>query len=174
MTPDFSYPGVGTKAGRALLDDLAPIQTFIPGEANSLEWADRQAFADRIASIEQEARSRVGVLTHDNGEFDAYVAYYDDPDRLEEAVKRLNAERWDTEAMEPVQAEARTVTVIHVPDVIDDDFLDQMAMWLEDAGVYVESAAEAEERRAEEEADEESAALPPVPGQITLDGRVVE
>jgi len=118
--------------------------------------------------------TKIAVLMHDNGEYNAYVGYFDDPDRLEAAVRRLNAERWDTEAMEEAAAEVDTIEVRVVPDVIDDDFLDLFASLLEDAGVYIESAADRRERLAEQEAERiaEENFVPPAmvaPGQIAFD-----
>jgi hypothetical protein len=110
---------------------------------------------------------RIGVLSHDNGEYDAYVAYFDDPVKLAVAVAKLNEERMDTEAMELAAAEVRTETLHTVPDVIDDAFLDLLAGMLEDAGVYIESAKQRADRLAEEEAERLAAEIPfmPSPGQ---------
>lgn len=125
------------------------------------------------------APKRIGVLMHDNGEYNAYVGYFDSPAKLEAAVRRLNAERWDTEAMEEAAAEVDTIEVRVVPDVIDDDFLDLLADMLEDAGVYIESASDRKERLAEQEAERiaEDVLPPPtvvVPGQIGIDGTIKE
>jgi len=122
---------------------------------------------------------KIGVLTHDNGEFDAYVGYFDDPDKLRRAVEKLNAERMDTEASELCAAEVHTITIEVVPDVIDDAFLDHLGGLLEDAGVYVESGKDREKRLEEEEEERRfEEALPltvtVVHGQIGIDGTIKE
>lgn len=111
---------------------------------------------------------KIGVLTHDNGDYDVYVAFFSDPDKLAAAVKKLNAERIDRNTGDPADAEYHVITVEDVPDVIDDAFLDKLAGLLEDGGADIEWAKDRQERL-DEAADEAEVEflkpIKPVPGQ---------
>ena len=118
---------------------------------------------------------KIGILTHDNGEYDVYVAHFEDPDKLKAAVAVLNAERLDLDSMEPANADVLVITLQTVPDIIDDAFLDILASHLSEAGVEIERThekkdrmeEEAQERELERQEDEQRRAEPIVraPGQ---------
>lgn len=134
----------------------------LDGGAHSLRVSDLRALL---------TPPEIGILGADNGEFTAYCAYFAEPARLREAVARLNAERMDTEAGELVEAEVHVAKVQRI-EAIDDDLLDRLASWLEDAGVYVESAQQRCDRLAEEAAearDGDYEPPTPCPGQMALD-----
>jgi len=122
-----------------------------------------------IAEAPARAPTKIGVLAHETGDYTAYVAYFDDPARLQVAVDKLNASRLDTYSMEAAQAETRTEKLLSIPDVIDDDFLDLLAGYLSDAGQEIERADDVRERleEAAREAAEEEEPEPviPSPGQ---------
>jgi len=136
-------------------------------EATMLAWFANAIEAGRNAGRAQH--HEIGVLVADNGEFDAYVAFFHDPLALEYAVKRLKAERLDEDREEP-DVDVLTITLETV-GVADDALLDHLAHLIEEGtGTAIESAAEAAERRAEELADADEEGQPPAisPGQIAL------
>ena len=113
--------------------------------------------------------TKIGVLAADVGDYTAYVAYFDDHERLQVAVDKLNATRLDTDSMDPAGAEMRIEKLLSVPDVIDDDFLDLLAGYLSDAGREIERADDVRERLEQKAADEAEEEEPepviPSPGQ---------
>lgn len=116
-------------------------------------------------------KREIAVLAIDNGEYTAYVGYFDSPARLKAAVGKLNEERLDRNTDEPAEAEYRVETVEVVPDIIDDAFLDRLARMLEDAGADIESADDRKQRLAQQAADEEEPEpFVPSPGQMELPG----
>ena len=113
---------------------------------------------------------KVGVLAIETGDYTAYVAYFDDPVRLQAAVDQLNAERMDSNTGELANAEVRVEKIQVVPDAIDDDFLDLLAALLNDSVfAEIEDAKDRRERLAEEAAEEaEPEPFIPSPGQMEL------
>lgn len=114
---------------------------------------------------------KIGILTHDNGEFDSYLGFFSDPDRLKEVVKKLNAERvYSYYDRDPVTAGVIVEELLEIPETIDDAYLDKIVSLIEDgAGVEIETSAQRLERLAEE-AEEEILDQPqaPAPGQTTI------
>jgi hypothetical protein len=111
---------------------------------------------------------KIGILAVDNGDYSAYVGFFDDPARLRVAVEKLNAERLN-EYGDPAHAEMHVVSLATVPDVIDDNFLDTLAGMLAEAGVEIEMAEARKERLAgEAEDDAEPEPFVPSPGQLEL------
>jgi hypothetical protein len=118
---------------------------------------------------------KIGILVHDNGEFDAFVAYFADPERLKEVVKQLNDRYFYAWDHDPVKATAVTMTLGEIPEVIDDTYLDKIATILEDeAGVEIEMSGQRNVRLVDELDDADEDGQPPViqppvaPGQVTL------
>lgn len=132
------------------------------GECITSWWAEMIALPTKIAA-----------LSHDNGEYDVYVGYFDNRERLEAAVAKLKAERLDMNADEPPDCEVRPERIHRVPAEIDDVFLDLLAGMLDDAGADVERADQRAERL-REEAIERGEPLPfvPSPGQTDLDSQI--
>ena len=135
------------------------------------EGQTMEAAADRATDAVMALTRKIGILAYDNGDYNAYVGYFDDPKALQRAVDKLHEERRDRYEMEPANAEVHVEMVRVVPDYLGDDFLDLLVGMLEDAGVEIETARDAKERREEEEREraeeEEEAARPivPSPGQ---------
>ena len=109
---------------------------------------------------------KIGILTHDNGEYDAYVGFFSDGDRLKAAIAKLKAERLDEFGEEP-DVDAIAIALEDVPEVIDDAFLDRLAGMLSEACIEVERTEERNERLAKEVAESEAALV--CPGQIGID-----
>lgn len=113
---------------------------------------------------------KIGILAYDNGEFDQYVGYFDDAERLGLAVERLNRERLDREHGEMADASVWAKELIHVPEVIDEAFLDLLAGLLNEDDVFdIESYDDRVQRLAEEILDEEDdEPIPVSPGQVAM------
>lgn len=149
------------------------------------DWAQRRG-GDPIArtinavldilheiAVQPEPVRKIGILSHDNGDYSAYVGFFDDPKRLQAAVDKLNAERLDTDNLEPAQAEVSIHVVERVPDHVGDEFLDRLAGLLSDAGVEIERSDDRRERLEQEETERretEEGAKPfvPSPGQMEI------
>lgn len=112
--------------------------------------------------------TKIGVLAVDTGDYDAYVAYFDDPVRLAAAVAKLNEERRDDNTGENASVEVHTEAVLTVPAVIDDTFLDLLAGLANDSAyTEIEYAEDRRVRLAEEAAEQAADEIPfiPSPGQ---------
>jgi hypothetical protein len=112
---------------------------------------------------------KIGILVHYNGEYDAYVGFFADPDKLLAVVDKLKKERRD-EFGEIPDIRADTLVLDELDGPITNDMLDGIADIASDAGVEIERTEEWLERiRREAEEAGEAAPLVPSPGQISME-----
>jgi hypothetical protein len=123
--------------------------------------------------VKLEVVTKVGVLAVDNGEYDQYLEYFDDPKRLANAVERLKKERQPEDGYGP-EVSAIAIEVHRIAEV-DDDLLDLLADIVNELDFdspyesKLERDARLEQERQDRIADGEEIEdrIPIAPGQTT-------